>query len=341
MSSGSSSGSKPASGVRSSGGLLNRADSREAIAVCSDTHRPARAGRDWFVAPIEAGRDLLGYLWIGQTGDARDAQLIELVMERMTPLFAIELLSRGDVERRLRGDFIYELLSERPPDFSVLEARAAQVWSHYGEAHRPVVLNIAADEQWGTRLDAARRLVAAARLNDFVTVYGRYLILFLTPSTRRHVEAAISDTRQLLQRNHLSATAVVGAPCHDLRESRRSTITALRLHELLGTTGVLWAEGLEALTQLFDPTQRDRLNAICSAALAPLGHREGLKDALHAYYGAGGNKAEAARRLSVHVNTLRQRLARVEALVGGSVNDSIRSVPLRMALLVREVVSHQ
>lgn len=335
-------GKSPASGMRSSNGVLNRPESREAVAACTDTHRPIHAGRDWLVAPIEAGRDLLGYLWIGQPGSGRDAQLVELVMERMAPVVAIELLSRGDIERRLRGDFIYELLSERPPDLSVLEARAAQVWSHYGEAHRPVVLNIsAAVEQWGTRLEAARRLVAAARPNDFVTVYGRYLILFVSPSTRRHVDVAISDTRQLLQRNQLSATAVVGGPCRDLRESRESTITALRLHDLLGTTGVLWAEGLEALTQLFDPTQRDRLKALCSTALAPLGRREGLMDALHAYYEAGGNKADAARRLSVHVNTLRQRLVRVEELIGGSVNDSIRSVPLRLALLVRDVLSDQ
>ena len=60
-------------------------------------------------------------------------------------------------------------------------------------------------------------------------------------------------------------------------------------------------------------------------------------DALHAYYEAGGNKANAARRLSVHVNTLRQRLERAEQILGGSVDDSVRAVPLRLALLVRHV----
>jgi DNA-binding PucR family transcriptional regulator len=60
-------------------------------------------------------------------------------------------------------------------------------------------------------------------------------------------------------------------------------------------------------------------------------------DALHAYYEAGGNKANAARRLSIHVNTLRQRLERTQQLIGGSIDDSIRAVPLRLALLVRDV----
>ncbi len=202
-----------------------------------------------------------------------------------------------------------------------------------------MILNIGGvDDQWGVRLEIARRLVAAARPNDFATVYGRHLVLLITPTARDHVEAALSDIRLLLERNRLSATAVVGGPCRNLRESREGTLAALRLHELLGTNGILWAEGLESLTQLFEPTQKERLAALCRAALAPLARREGLMDALHAYYEAGGNKANAARRLSVHVNTLRQRLERTEQLIGGSVDDSIRAVPLRLALLVREVV---
>ncbi len=324
--------------TRLTAAFLNRAESREAVAICNETHRPTRVGADWLVAPIEAGRNLLGYLWVGPS-ETGNSDLVEIAMDRVMPIVALELLTKGDAERRQGGDFIYELLSERLPDFSVLEARAAQVWSYYVQPHRPVILNIGGvDDQWGVRLEIARRLVAAARPNDFATVYGRHLVLLVTPMARDHVEAALSDIRLLLERNRLSATAVVGGPCRNLRESREGTLAALRLHELLGTNGILWAEGLESLTQLFEPTQKERLAALCRAALAPLARREGLMDALHAYYEAGGNKANAARRLSVHVNTLRQRLERTEQLIGGSVDDSIRAVPLRLALLVREVV---
>jgi hypothetical protein len=331
-------GKAPPNTIRSPASLLNRAESRDAVAACTETHGPVRAGRDWRVAPIEAGRNLLGYLWVGPSAEDDETALIDLVIDRMIPIVALELLTKGDSERRQRGDFIYELLAERPPDFSVLEARAANFWSHYGEAHRPLILSISgADEQWGSRLEVARRLVAAARPNDFATIYGRHLVLLVTPASRHHMESALSDITHLLERNHLTATAVVGGACRDLRESREGTLAALRLHDLLGTNGVLWAEGLEALTQLFDPAQRDRLQALCRTALAPLGRRDGLMDALHAYYEAGGNKADAARRLSLHVNTLRQRLECAEQLLGGSVDDSIRAVPLRLALLVRQV----
>jgi hypothetical protein len=331
-------GKGPANAIKSPMSLLNRPESREAVAACTETHGPVGAGKDWRVAPIEAGRNLLGYLWVGPSGEHDESALIDLVIDRMIPIVALELLTQGDSERRQRGDFIYELLAERPPDFSVLEARAANFWSHYAEPHRPLILSISgADEQWGSRLEVARRLVAAARPNDFATIYGRHLVLLVTPTTRHHVDAVLADITQLLERNRLTATAVVGRACRDLRESREGTLAALRLHDLLGTNGVLWAEGLEALTQLFEPAQRDRLEALCRTALAPFGRREGLMDALHAYYEAGGNKAHAARRLSLHVNTLRQRLERAEQLLGGSVDDSIRAVPLRLALLVRQV----
>lgn len=332
-------GKSPLTGTKSPTSFLNRPESREAVATCAETHRLELAGKDWRVAPIEAGRSLLGYLWVGPSPAGDDPAVLDLVIDRMAPVVALGLYTKGDSERRQRGDFIYELLAERPPDFSVLEARAANFWSRFSEPHRPLVLNVSGiDKQWGSRLEAARRLVAAARPNDFVAIYGRHLILLLTPTTRHHVEAVLSDVRQILDRSHLSVTAVVGGACRDLRELREAAIAALRLQDLLGTTGVLWGEGLEALTQLFDSAQKDRLEALCRTALAPFGHREGLMDALHAYYEAGGNKANAARRLSVHVNTLRQRLERAEQILGGSLDDSVRAVPLPLALLVRDVL---
>lgn len=326
--------------LRSPSALLNRVESREAVAACLESHGPVKAGKDWRVAPIEAGRDVLGYLWVGPAAsNDRDGRLVDLVVDRLIPIVALELFTKGDTERRQRGDFIYELLAERVPDFNVLEARAANVWSHSGEPHRPVILSIGgADEQWGSRLETARRLIAATRPNDFATVYGRHLVLFVAPPARHHIEAALSDIQQVFDRNHLTTAAVVGGICVGLRESRDATLAALRLNDLLGADGVLWAEGLEALTNLFDPAQTERLQSLCRTALAPLGGRDRLMDALHAYYEAGGNKATAARKLSIHVNTLRQRLERIEQLIGGSVDDSVRAVPLRLALLVRQVM---
>lgn len=332
-------GRSSAASLRSLTYLINRPESRQAVAACTESHGLVLAGKEWRVAPIEAGRNLLGYLWVGPSADLDDPDFLDRVIERTIPIVALELHTKGDSERRQRGDFIYELLSERVPDFSVLEARALGFWSYFGQPHRPLILSVGGvEEQWGSRLEAARRLVAAARPNDFVAIYGRHLVVLVASPTRHQAEQAVSDMRQILARNHLTFAAVVASPCRDLKGSREATIAALRIHDLLGSSGgVLWAEGLEALTQLFDPALKDRLESLCRTALAPFGRREGLMDALHAYYETGGNKADAARRLSIHVNTLRQRLERVEQIVGGSVDDSARAVPLRLALMVRHV----
>ena len=151
------------------------------------------------------------------------------------------------------------------------------------------------------------------------------------------MELALADITQALERNRIAITTTVVGECHDLRSSREATLAALRLGDLLAGRGVIWVEGLEALAYLFDADQRDRLEALCRAALAPLGRREGLMDAVQAYYEAGGNKANAARKLGIHVNTLRQRIDRAEQIMGGSLDDSVRAVPLRLALMVRAV----
>ena len=317
---------------------LHRNEGRLAVAESTESHTTAAAGRDWQVAPIEAGRNLLGYLWIGPAEQATHVANLRMVMEWLSPVMALELFTKGDSDRRQRGDFIHELLAERLPDFTILEARAASFWNHFNQPHRPLILHVTGpEEQWGSRLETARRIIASGRPNDFVAIYGHHVIVLTTPAGHDQVDAATADILQLLERNHLTASAVVGGPCRDLKESREATLAALRLDDLLGAPNVTWAEGLEALTYLFDEEHRERMQTFCRTALAPFGRRDALLDAVHAYYESGGNKANAARRLSIHVNTLRQRIERAEQIVGGSIDDSVRAVPIRLALLVRAV----
>lgn len=60
-------------------------------------------------------------------------------------------------------------------------------------------------------------------------------------------------------------------------------------------------------------------------------HRSNLVDTLEAYV-ATRNAAEAARRLFVHYNTVRSRLARIEELIGPFLADSERLTALAVAL---------
>jgi DNA-binding PucR family transcriptional regulator len=127
----------------------------------------------------------------------------------------------------------------------------------------------------------------------------------------------------------------IGPSCRGLTQTRSAILTASHLLELLSPRRIVWTEGLEPLALLFDSSNRERLDSFVQRALAPLKGKEELMATLMGYYDAAGNRTDAARTLGIHVNTLRGRLERIEQMVGGSVDEASRALPLRLALLAR------
>ena len=77
------------------------------------------------------------------------------------------------------------------------------------------------------------------------------------------------------------------------------------------------------------------------SALAPVlrldnGQCATLLKTLDLYYQCFGNRAETARKLGVHINTLYHRLERLTELFG-SLDDPVRAVPLQVAILARSM----
>lgn len=75
-----------------------------------------------------------------------------------------------------------------------------------------------------------------------------------------------------------------------------------------------------------------RLNAVADYDTA---HGSFLMDTLRAYLRSGCNARDAARFLNLHPNTLRYRIARVEALSGLDLHDPDDRLLTEMVLLVR------
>jgi PucR C-terminal helix-turn-helix domain/GAF domain len=324
-------------------GFMRRREVREALAICARNQATASVGCEYMVTPIAARRELLGYIWAAYPVDADSLDILQASIEQAARVVALEMLREREAvetERRLRRDFMYELLSERPLDPAIMAPRARQVWPRMGVDHRPLVLSVtAAPDVGGNPVERGRRLLAEDRPSDFVTVHGRYLVVLTPTVKRRDVLAEVAEIRNLLARNGIQAAVTVGVVCRGLMATREAILAARSLLELLAPRQIVWAEGLEALTVLFDPTDRRRLHAFIEHSLAPFQGRQPLMLTLQAYYEAGGNRADAARRLGVHVNTLRQRLDRIEALLGGSVDESSRAIPIRLALLATGVTT--
>lgn len=78
-----------------------------------------------------------------------------------------------------------------------------------------------------------------------------------------------------------------------------------------------------------------QLGALCFARDS---HSLTLKDTLTCYLNHFGNQQQSAESLGIHRNTLRQRLARIEQMLGHGLNDSFTRLNLQNALLIEQII---
>ncbi|MCY1241374.1 hypothetical protein D9M72_542710 [compost metagenome] len=64
-------------------------------------------------------------------------------------------------------------------------------------------------------------------------------------------------------------------------------------------------------------------------------HKKSFEETIYAYLSCGGNAVEAAKALDVHVNTVRYRLSRVQALFSIDVDDPETRLLLWLQLWAR------
>jgi hypothetical protein len=318
--------------------ILADREVNHALEECSRGYCVQVRGRDLLIAPIKAADEQLGYVW-ACTPATRVTRVVLTSVEQAARVVALEMLrerASTDVERRLRRDFLYELLSVHAVESSVLSKRAHEVWPQFRAPHRPALFSIVGVDRGSRPLDQARELLAGGERCEFTGVYGSHVVVMLRASEVGDAEEQVRQLRTRLSRHGLDSRSALCGVCVTLDEVRTEILGALQLEELLGPRPVLVTDGLGLLTTLFDPSQRERLSAFLRKALKPLEGQPALIDTLEAYYRSSGNRARAARRLNIHVNTLRYRIDKIEALLGGALDEPTKAVPLQVALLTRD-----
>lgn len=320
-------------------GLLNHSEADPASSRSSGDEQCVWRGGSLLVR-IATSEESLGYLWFPAAEGARSQDALVAAARRAARVLALELIRERvavDTERRLGRDFLLNLLSSTPADPATVESLARQVWRTYGSLHRPVTIRVGSDQPTPTnRLERARRLIAEARPGDLVAVHRGGIVLMLGEADRRRAEEETNRLRALLGSQGLEPSVVIGTQCRDLAQDRSCTLACIHLHDLLGLRPVIWLEELEPLTILFDANDRERVDRFLRSVLGPLTKRPELLITLRAYYAAGRNRAKAARRLNVHVNTLRYRLERIEALLGQSLDDTAKEAAIQLAVAIQE-----
>lgn len=283
--------------------------------------------------------------WVMLLDDAEvvtDHDLAEhrAAVEQAITIVGTELLRVRGLERaeeRARGNFVHALLHSLFSSHADLVARAA----HYGfdVAGRYGVVVAHSDGLVG-RDDSPAKLAEmareAARLlesphGQTLTSVVRDVIAVVRPVSavkRGHPDPAVTELRdyataldrRLAQRTQRSVLVAFGRPvagADAIVESYREARVALELRQRLHVTGVCGFVDLRVDSVLLDLAQQQEGREFSAEILDPLRNERdgGLVEVARVYVEAGGNLNEAARRLSVHRNTMLYKLERITRLL--------------------------
>jgi len=326
--------------------LIGHPDVRAAILRSSSDYKATPLGAfNWILCPVAAREELLGFIWAMLPAGREATDVLRTAIEQAARAVALEMLrdrAALEGEARLRREFLDDLLNEHPVPIDVLRHRARQVWHSFSVPHRPFIGRISCSPEVIYSLERARETIADTRPGDFVSIYGDRLIGLLPISEPEEAQSQLQRVVLALDKIGIKANLVVGGICSNLDEDRRVIKKARELQDLLfspSSDRILWLEQLEILTALFEPSTGPRLQTFIESALAPVLKLEGRQSAtllktLDVYYQSFGNRAETARKLGVHINTLYHRLERLTELVG-PLDDPVRALPLQVAILAR------
>jgi PucR family transcriptional regulator, purine catabolism regulatory protein len=320
------------------------------------------------LAPILAGPDLLGYVLVVEA-ERSFSPLDFQALEQAATVFALELTREryiDEVERRLRGDFLHDLIAATF-DRQTVVARAGRLG--HDLALPQLVLVTAIDGRNGVtdsshRHDVAERTVRLERAlrtslrqrglmaQSSIVADGVVALIALSqPDTdavplRRLVQAIQADLISYLAPD--SASIGVGRIRRDpgeVRQGYQEAVQALRGSQRLGITGHL-AEydrlGVERLlTQLLDGQSLARF---VDDVLGPLvaydaTHGSDLLLTLETYLRLGCRQRATADELGLHVNSLHYRLQRIQEIGEVDLEDAEVRLNLHLALRSRWVLN--
>ncbi|MCD2191489.1 helix-turn-helix domain-containing protein [Actinomycetospora soli] len=311
----------------------------------------AASGR--ITVPVRLGRETVARLWLpGRLADLTELQ--RRALEHAAVVCALEALRTRtaiDVEWRLRGDLLTDLLSETSSAASVT-ARAAALGHDLARPHTVMLAAPdvpAAANRSRLLLGATQTVADRCEPRPLVTSWGEHVIV-LWPDTRTGIAAA-DAARELrsASRRTLGSTTItvtVGHRCEEVdavRSAVRTARGALELARLHGSDRIVTLPDLGVyglLLQLNDPRELVRF---IEHTLRPLREYDERKKAtlvatLRVFLDQRMNVARTAGALFVHPNTVALRLKRVEELIDISVQQPEDLLRVKVALMAEDVL---
>jgi purine catabolism regulator len=298
-------------------------------------------------APIVVGRQVHGYVWlIVEDRTIDDLDLIAI--EHGATVAALILLKEQAVyeaEQRLKGSLLDDLLEGKPGARSQLAATASYLGHSLSHGQQIVIFRQSDTATLSHLSRWMERALGQRRLSVLLIERGGDLVLLLPSEQTGEGVKLACQLRQEGEKQGYRFSAGVGRVYQNwerLSESYAEACEALELAPSLPDAGLASFDELGLLYWLRHlPAQvRDKnrfSQVIRTLAESDAARRSDLLLTLEAYLDAGRNMQEAANRLFLHRNTLRQRLTRIEELCDLDLGDALTCLNLHVALKERKL----
>ncbi|MFC8227123.1 helix-turn-helix domain-containing protein [Streptomyces sp. NPDC057287] len=337
-------GGRPLAAVRPDGSGL-AADSMDAgwlATTAEESRHGARAvhrdGR-WICAVL-AGQELLAGLVLHRPDRLDDSD--RRLFERAAVVTGLLLLLRrtvAETENRIRGELISDLLGDPERDPAGLAERGRRLGIDLDRPHLLLVAEATARERLG---GAAMRYLFGGDIHGVSAEHAGTVVLLIDCDGRSRSAAGDAARAAAAQLGHLVQAPVTVAgtgPAGGVRELAAAYAEAarcLRAMRVLGREGEGACVDELGFLGVVLGNAKD-VDGFVTAVLGPLlryDERRGthLVRTLRAYFGAGGSLIRAKDELHVHVNTVVQRLDRIQVLLGRDWNEPDRALELQLAL---------
>ncbi|MFF3174979.1 helix-turn-helix domain-containing protein [Streptomyces sp. NPDC057900] len=336
-------GGRPLAAVRPDGTGF-AADSMDAgwLAEAAEESRTGaravhRAGR--VVCAVLAGQELLAGLVLHRSRPLDDSD--RRLFERSSVVTGLLLLLRrtvAETENRIRGELIADLLTDTGRDPAGLAERGRRLGI---DLDRPHLLLVAETDARERLAPAAMRYLFGGEIHGVSAEHAGAVVLLIEADGSGPAAGAVarSAAAQLGQLAQTPVTVAATGPARGARELAAAYAEAarcLRAMRVLGRTGEgACVDELGFLGVVLGNGQD--VGGFVSSALGPLLEYDAqrgthLVRTLGAYFGAGGSLIRAKDELHVHVNTVVQRLDRIQVLLGRDWNEPDRALELQLAL---------
>jgi purine catabolism regulator len=327
-------------------------DGRATVVVPSDATVGVDAGSGGARQRIRAGDVDYGEIVVASGGAPLDADST-IALERASMGIAVRLAQASAVaeaQERFAAVSLEELISGHAGDVAEITERAITFGWDLSRPRAVLLASIDAADDGGPVPQGALAMIAAAAratLGPDAIVWTRSatiaaLVAPATDEARDRREIAEALQRELdVRLTSVSVSIGVGRRVDTPASLPRSFAEASRAVDV-----GRWAKGRH-VTEVFDQLGLERLLAtvppadlhdfVCDA-IGPLVEHDTQTDGelveTLAVWLETRNMAEAARRMHVHYNTLKNRLERIEGIVGPVMADSARALECEIAIYI-------